>query len=72
MAHQLSTDCSCREPGFQSKHSHSGSQLPVTPVTEDLVPSSDLHRDQAHKRDRHTRRQTINTIKEIKYINFKN
>lgn len=32
-----SPGCSCREPRFDSQHSH-GSQLPVTPVLGDLTP----------------------------------
>jgi hypothetical protein len=34
-----STDCSSRGPGFNSQHPQSSSQLSVTPVPGDLIPS---------------------------------
>jgi hypothetical protein len=34
--------CSCIGPGFDFLCSHGGSQSPLTPVTEDLIPSSGL------------------------------
>lgn len=43
-----STGCSYRGLGFNSQHPFSGSQPPVSPVPEDLMPSSALHRDQVH------------------------
>jgi hypothetical protein len=42
-----STGCSSRGPGFNSHLPHGGSQLSITPVPEDLIPSG-LHRHQAH------------------------
>lgn len=42
-----------RRPGFSSRHSHSGTQPPVTPLQRDLRPSSDflwhLYPHGAHK-----------------------
>jgi hypothetical protein len=33
------TGCYCRGPGFDSQHPHSGSQVSITPVPEDPMPS---------------------------------
>lgn len=41
------TCCSCRGPRFSSQHPHGGSKPSVTPVLQNLVPSSDLFKHQA-------------------------
>lgn len=41
---------SFREPGFVSQHSHGSSKLFITPVPEDLVPSSLASVDSRHTR----------------------
>ena len=43
-----STGCSSRGPRFNSQHPHGSSQVSVTPVPGDLIPSSGLHGHQAH------------------------
>jgi hypothetical protein len=43
---QLSKGCSYRRPVLDSQHPHNSSQLSVTPVAEDLKPSSDIQVDQ--------------------------
>lgn len=43
-----------RRPEFDSQHPHSGSQLPVTLVLGDQIPSCDLHRNKANTRWTHT------------------
>lgn len=40
--------CSCRGPERGSQHTHSSSQLPVTPVLEGPVSSSSIYGHQAH------------------------
>jgi hypothetical protein len=37
-----STGCSCRGPGFGSQYPHGNSQLSVTSIPSDLMPSSGL------------------------------
>jgi hypothetical protein len=36
------TDCSSREPGFNSQHPHGTSQLSTTPVSRDLISHSHI------------------------------
>lgn len=40
--------CSSRGPGFKAQHPHGGSKPSVTPVSGALIPTSGLHRHQAH------------------------
>ena len=53
-----STGWTFRGPGLDSQHPHGSSQLSVTPVSGDLMPSSVLLGDQAlHMVHRHTCKQ---------------
>jgi hypothetical protein len=45
-----STDCSSRGPRFNSQHLHGSSQLSVTPVSGDLVPSHTCRPQKKRKR----------------------
>jgi len=58
MAHQLRTLLLAENPGLVDD-----SQLSITPVLEDLVASSYLHRHQAHMLHRHECRPNIIHIK---------
>lgn len=41
-AGEMTQQCSCKGPSFESQHPHSGSQAPVTPVPGDMTPSCGL------------------------------
>lgn len=44
----MSFSCPFRGPAFNSHHQYSGLQLPETPVTVELMFSSEVHGDQVH------------------------
>ena len=54
-----------REPRFNSQHSHGSSQLSLTPVPGDPVPTFGLLGQQAHVILRHTFKQNTHTHKKF-------
>lgn len=56
-----STGCFSTGPGFDSQHTHGGTQLSVTPVPGDLTPSSGFCVPCTYVVYRHTWRQSTHT-----------
>lgn len=58
-----STGCSCRRPRISSRHPRGKSQLSVTPIAGNEMPSSGLQGQHSHMVHIHTQRQNTYTCK---------